>query len=163
MVKITDVWMKDLLYHALNLSDHYHFDMVLYKDPGCPLCLLIASSWEQIASFSSLSELLGVCTKGKCLYFQCWNQLIKVIWICNVKDSALKENFKVLNIACYVCAYGYVCVWCNLYSVGSPAVAVVKGQLFTLLQDVQLSQEGLRTVCLCPALQLRTILAETLC
>lgn len=112
MVKITDVWMKVLLNYAWNISDHYHFDVVLYKDPGCPLCLLIASSWEQITSFSSLSELLAVCTKGKCLYFQCWNQFIKVIQICKVKDSAFEENFKVLNIACDVCVciYEYTCV-----------------------------------------------------
>jgi len=34
----------------------------------------------------------------------------------------------------------------NLYSVVSPVVAMVKGQLFLLLQDMQLSQEGLQSV-----------------
>ena len=43
MVKVTEICMKFLLYPACNISDHYHCDMVLYKDPGCPLCLHVAS------------------------------------------------------------------------------------------------------------------------
>lgn len=38
----------------------------------------------------------------------------------------------------------FVCY--NLYSVGSPTVAMVKGQLFMFLQGMQLSQEGLQSV-----------------
>jgi hypothetical protein len=48
-----------------------------------------------------------------------------------------------------VCWYVNICllfVCYNLYSVGSPAVAVVKRQLFMLLQDMQLSQEGLQSI-----------------
>ena len=130
MVKVTEVWMKFPLYHAWNLNDHYHCDMVLYKDAGCPLSLHIALSWEWPASFCSLQKLLGIHMKGNCLFFQCCNLCIivissnKVSKIVQLKSEIMNNDSNIVPMCVCVCVCWYVnlhllFVCYNSYSVGS--------------------------------------------